>query len=125
MARSRQDSAAVASAGARPSSAPVADGVARATATTRSQRLALRMYIQLQDAFGWDAFETVFAEYRDLPADQRPRNDNQKRDQWLVRMSRTTGRNLGPFFTAWGVPTTEAARESITDLPEWMPPGWD
>ncbi len=30
--------------------------------------LALDMYIQLKDAFGWDAYKQVFAEYRGLCA---------------------------------------------------------
>jgi hypothetical protein len=47
----------------------------------------------------------------------------EKHEQWMVRMSRATGRNLGPFFERWGVPTGEAARASIADLPEWMPAG--
>jgi len=86
--------------------------------------LALQMYIQMQQAFGWEAFKTVFAEYRDLPAGQRPRTDDQKRDQWLVRFSKTVGRNLGPFFEAWGVPTSPQARQSVADLPGWMPEGF-
>jgi hypothetical protein len=83
--------------------------------------LALAMYAQLQHAFGWDAFRRVFAEYRDLPADQRPAADTARRDQWLVRFSRAVGRNLGPFFQAWGVPTSDEARASLADLPGWMP----
>jgi hypothetical protein len=83
--------------------------------------LALAMYVQLQHAFGWDAFRRVFAEYRDLPAGERPATDDEKRDQWLVRFSRTVGRNLGPFFQAWGVPTSAGARASVVDLPVWMP----
>ena len=63
----------------------------------------------------------MFALYRDLPAAQRPKSDAEKRDQWLVRFSRAVGRNLGPFFQAWGVPTSEKARVSIADLPAWMP----
>jgi hypothetical protein len=86
--------------------------------------LALHMYAQLQEAFGWDAFKKVFAEYRALPRGERPRGDPEKRDQWLVRFSRTVGRNLGPFFQAWGVPTSEAARASIAALPPWMPEGF-
>ena len=27
-----------------------------------------------------------------------------------------------PFFQAWGVPTSEQARQSIARLPAWMPP---
>lgn len=84
--------------------------------------LALTMYIQLQQGFGWDAYKRVFAEYRRLPDTERPKNDQEKRDQWMVRFSRVAGRNLGPFFQAWGVPTTAEARASLADLPAWMPP---
>ncbi len=88
----------------------------------RGPFLALVMYVQLKDAFGWDAYKKVFAEYRKLPPRRRPRNDAEKRDQWMVRFSRTVGRNLGPFFEAWGVPTSKKARDSIARLPTWMPP---
>ena len=90
----------------------------------RDPFLGLIMYIQMQEAFGWEPFKKVFAEYRGLPPDQRPRSDDAKRDQWLVRFSRAVGRNLGPFFEAWHVPTSEAARKSIADLPAWMPEGF-
>lgn len=88
----------------------------------RDPFLALLMYMQVREAFGWEAYKNVFAEYRSLPDEQRPKNDDEKRDQWLVRLSRTVGRNLGPFFEAWGVPTSEQARASIAELPAWMPP---
>jgi hypothetical protein len=87
----------------------------------RKPFLALVMYVQLQEAFGWEAFRTVFAEYRDLAEDELPKTDDDERDQWLVRMSRTVGRDLGPFFEAWNVPTTSEARASLADLPVWMP----
>ncbi len=87
----------------------------------RDPFLALIMYIQLRQAFGWEAYKKVFAAYRELPPDKRPKTDAEKRDMWLVMFSRTVGRNLGPFFEAWGVPTSEKARKSIEDLPVWMP----
>ena len=87
----------------------------------REPFLALIMYAQMQQEFGWDAYRQVFATYRALPDAERPKSDNEKRDQWLVRFSRHVGRNLGPFFEAWGVPTSQAARDSIADLPVWMP----
>ncbi len=86
--------------------------------------LALTMYHQLRVAFGWETYKKVFAEYRDLPKEQRPKNDDEERDQWLVRFSRAAGKNLGPFFEAWGVPTSTAARDSIQSLPAWMPADW-
>ncbi|GIV02386.1 MAG: hypothetical protein KatS3mg015_1216 [Fimbriimonadales bacterium] len=86
--------------------------------------LRLYMYVQLKEAFGWEAFQKVFAEYRALPQSERPKNDDEKRDQWLIRLSRTVGRNLGPFFERWGVPTSSTARDSLRDLPVWLPEGW-
>ena len=90
----------------------------------RDPFLALLMYMQVREAFGWEAYQNVFAEYRALPDDERPKHDDEKRDQWLVRLSRTVDRNLGPFFQAWGVPTSEQARASIADLATWMPPNF-
>lgn len=84
--------------------------------------LALQMYIQLQREFGWEPFKRVFAEYRSLDKAMRPKNDAEKRDQWMTHFSLTVGRDLGPFFEAWGVPTSESARKAIAHLPCWMPP---
>jgi len=86
--------------------------------------LALIMYHQLRAGFGWETYKRVFAEYRDLPKDQRPKTDEEKHDQWMVRFSKAAGKNLGPFFEAWGVPTSTTARNSIKDLPTWMPADW-
>ena len=63
----------------------------------------------------------VFGEYRTLTDAQRPKTEEQKHDQWMVRMAQATGKNLGPFFVKWGVPTSQAARDSIANLPAWMP----
>ena len=84
--------------------------------------LALSMYVQLQDAFGWDAYKKVFAEYRAAPKDELPKNDDEKRNQWMTRFSKTAGKNLGPFFQTWGVPVSQAALDEIKKLPSWMPP---
>lgn len=86
--------------------------------------LALHMYLQIREAFGWEPYKQAFAAYQKLSRDQRPKNDDQKRDMWLVQISNATGRNLGPFFESWGVPTSKAARDSVTHLPAWMPEGF-
>lgn len=83
--------------------------------------LALTMYLQIREAFGWEPFKQAFAAYQTLPRDQRPHTDSQKRDLWLIQISNATGKNLGPFFQAWGVPTSDGARASISHLPEWLP----
>ena len=73
---------------------------------------------------GWGAYRRVFAEYRALPAGAEPKTDAEKRDQWMVRFSRTVRRNLGPFFQAWGIPIPHSARKTVENLPPWMPPGF-
>lgn len=83
--------------------------------------LALDMYIQVRQAFGWEPLKQAIAAYASLPAKDRPRTDADKRDRWLMLLSRATKHNLGPFFERWGVPTTEAARRAVADLPAWMP----
>ena len=84
--------------------------------------LALMMYVQLQEAFGWETYQKVFAEYRALPAAARPKGDLEKHDQWMTRFARAANKNLGPFFQAWGVPVSDKALASIATLPVWMPP---
>lgn len=86
--------------------------------------LALAMYVQLQHEFGWAAYFEVFDAYLHLEESERPRTDAEKRDQWLLRFSRAVGRDLGPFFQAWGVPTSAEARAAVAELPDWLPKGF-
>lgn len=83
--------------------------------------LALAMYIQLQEAFGWDTYKKVFREYSSLPAREKPKNDAEKRDQWMVRFSKATGYSLARFFDEWGVPVSQEAKRQVAHLPVWMP----
>lgn len=81
--------------------------------------LALGMYVELREAFGWEPFTAVFAQYRALKKDERPETEQEKRDQWFTRMSHALGKDLGPFFERWGVPVSEGARTATNALPPW------
>ncbi len=87
----------------------------------RSPFLALVMYVQLQQSFGWKTYQRVFREYLGLRALQRPRSEMHKREMWMTRFSLASGRDLGPFFELWGVPTTKNTRDKLSDLPGWFP----
>ena len=87
----------------------------------RDPFLAIQTYAMLWHEFGWEAFRETFRSYDDLPHDRRPRNDDDKRDLFVEQFSRTVGRNLEPYFTAWGVPLSEGLDERLADLPVWMP----
>ncbi len=82
---------------------------------------ALTTYIQLIDGFGWDAVKKYFDSYNDSSFGPLPSNDDEKRDQFMVRYSKITNKNLGPFFDAWGIPVSSGAKESISKLEAWMP----
>lgn len=86
--------------------------------------LSLIIYVQLQQEFGWEMFRKVFAGYKDLPRSERPASDNEKYEQFMIRFSRATGKNLGPFCKAWGWPITSNALEEVSSLPAWMPADW-
>jgi hypothetical protein len=88
----------------------------------RDPFLALVTYVQLIDAFGWDAIKRVFVSYRDAPMSEKPKSDDEKRDRWLQRMSYAVGKNLGPFFDLWRIPVSVSAKASVAHLPPWMPP---
>lgn len=88
----------------------------------RDPFLALLVYLQLIEEFGWESYYRVLAGYQALPAAERPQTDPDRRDQFVVRFSMAVGRNLGPLFAAWKIPVSAAARERIAHLPEWMPP---
>jgi len=86
--------------------------------------LALTIYVQLQHEFGWDAYRRAFAAYHELDPTELPTDDAGKRDLWLTTFSRVVGRDLGPFFEAWGVPTSASIRAALADLPAWLPAGF-
>ncbi len=99
-------------------------GKDRFTTWKQQPFLALNMYMQMIEEFGWEPFTVVFTEYRNLRRQEKPKTDDERRDQWLVRFSRAVGKDLGAFFEVWGIPTSDRARASIADLPDWMPEGF-
>jgi hypothetical protein len=80
--------------------------------------LALEMFVRLQQAYGWETFEKLFANYRGLTASERPKNDLQKRDQWCTRLSRVTGENIASVFDSWNIPISDEARKTCSTYPK-------
>jgi hypothetical protein len=80
---------------------------------------ALETYLQLQEAFGWGIYATLFTEYRELNANQTPKNNQERIDQWVVRSALAVGYNLGPFYVSWGFPIGNEVMGEIAALPEW------
>lgn len=83
--------------------------------------LALTTYIQLVQAFGWESWNNYLHSFADPTFGPAPKGDDESRDQFLVRYSKITGKNLAPFFEAWGIPVSSAAKAEVTKLAPWMP----
>lgn len=80
---------------------------------------ALETYLQVQEKFGWEPFKKVFAEYNALPESEWPKTQQEKNDQWVIRLSRACGSNLAPFWRTWNVPLSDSVFQELSNLPEW------
>ena len=60
------------------------------------------LLFQLQEAFGWEPFTQLFAEYQTLS--DIPRDNPGKMNLWVRKFSEKVQKNLAPFFKAWGWP---------------------
>lgn len=80
---------------------------------------ALETYLQVQEDFGWEPFKAVFAEYNALPESEWPKTQQEKNDQWVIRLSKACGKNLAPFWRTWNLPLTESVNEALRNLPVW------
>ena len=75
----------------------------------------------IREEFGWEPFEKLFAEFRDLPRDQQPRGEQEKQDQFMTRMSKLIKRDLGHYFEMWGVKNSDEAKKQSASFPAWLP----
>lgn len=81
--------------------------------------LALMTYLKLIEKFGWDTYKSVFRQYESLPADQKPKTEQDKIDTWVRIFSKTAKMNLFPYFRKWAIPVSEKVNNELKSLPEW------
>ncbi|MEO3407046.1 M60 family metallopeptidase [Mucilaginibacter sp. CAU 1740] len=83
--------------------------------------LALSMYIQIIDRFGWDPIRKANVIYRNLPKEQYPKTDQDKRDLWFTTICQTTNSNLSRFFDVWKIPVSDNAKKQVARYKPWFP----
>lgn len=84
-----------------------------------SMWVALESYLQVQETFGWEPYKKVFAEYNALPESEWPKTQQEKNDQWVIRLSKACGKNLATFWSRWNVPLSANVTEELKTLPVW------
>ncbi|MCB9683205.1 MAG: hypothetical protein H6733_17195 [Alphaproteobacteria bacterium] len=80
---------------------------------------ALETHLQLQEAFGWTLFEDLNALYLADAPGAVANTDQARIDTFVRRTSQLAGVDLGPFYTAWGLPVSAAVLTEISALPVW------
>ncbi|MBN8218914.1 MAG: M60 family metallopeptidase [Spirochaetes bacterium] len=74
---------------------------------------------ELIERWGWDVMRRVITGFRTHPP--AVGEETTKWDEWLKRLSQETKRNLGPFFTLWRIPVSQAALDSVQALGDaWL-----
>ncbi|XP_055979917.1 TRPM8 channel-associated factor 2-like [Sorex fumeus] len=79
---------------------------------------ALETYLQLQEAFGWEPFTELFAEYQTLSG--LPNTNTGRMNLWVKKFSEKVQKNLVPFFETWGWPMQPDVAKSLAHLPPWQ-----
>jgi hypothetical protein len=74
---------------------------------------------QIEEAFGWEPYAAVFGAYLQQTSAQRPANDAARAQEWVIQISRATGRDLSDSHAAWGFDIAPTTRAQLADLPAW------
>jgi len=87
--------------------------------STQGYFVGLYFFLYVKEAFGWQPFKTMYAEYRALPAGERPQTEQEKIDQLAVRLSNATAHNLVPWFETFRFPLSSWVHREVEHLPLW------
>lgn len=83
--------------------------------------LALCMYIELIQQFGWQCIDDTYTKFRAIPKEQYPQSQEDKRDRWFLTICEVTKTNLTQFFDIWKVPVSDKVKKQVTSYPAWLP----
>ncbi|HEK6319918.1 TPA: hypothetical protein SO907_002630 [Yersinia enterocolitica] len=88
--------------------------------------VSLGMFWQLDLAFGKDFYQRLGDRYRTLTPAEQPKNNDEKKQRFLLEASRVSGMSLKSFFHQWGIkPTKEtSAQLKAMNLPQLTKPIW-
>ncbi|WP_145560203.1 M60 family metallopeptidase [Yersinia mollaretii] len=91
-----------------------------------SPYIRFAMFWQLDLAFGQDFYQRLGDRYRTLTKAEQPKNNDEKKQRFLLETSRVAGVNLESFFHRWGLkPTQETiAQLQAMNLPQLTKPIW-
>ncbi|KAK6180246.1 hypothetical protein SNE40_012435 [Patella caerulea] len=83
--------------------------------------LALFIYAQLVNQFGWGLYKRVFRKYRTLPIEELPQDNIYKMDFWFTAISQIARYNIAPLCDFWRIPLSTDVRNWLTQFPPFLP----
>jgi hypothetical protein len=85
--------------------------------------IALSMYIEIIEHFGWDPIKVANKTYDELPKTSYPTSNEKKIDLWFTTISQATKSDLSDFFKIWHIPVSASAIAHVKekDYPSWLP----
>ncbi|PGC49567.1 S-layer protein [Bacillus toyonensis] len=76
----------------------------------------LVMLWQLQLAYGEDFYPKLHQLYRDMPSNEIPQTDENKKQLFMISASKVAKQNLIPFFEKWGLRPNNDTIQKVTAL---------
>ncbi|MGG6408982.1 M60 family metallopeptidase [Bacillus toyonensis] len=76
----------------------------------------LVMLWQLQLAYGEDFYPKLHQLYRDMPSNEIPQTDENKKQLFMISASKVARQNLIPFFEKWGLRPNNDTIQKVTAL---------
>ncbi|MES5919523.1 putative mucin/carbohydrate-binding domain-containing protein [Bacillus cereus group sp. RP37] len=76
----------------------------------------LVMLWQLQLAYGEDFYPKLHQLYRDMPSDELPQTDENKKQLFMISASKVAKQNLMPFFEKWGLRPNNDTIQNVAAL---------
>ncbi|WP_019209837.1 M60 family metallopeptidase [Yersinia massiliensis] len=88
--------------------------------------IRLAMFWQLDLTFGQDFYQRLGDRYRTMTPTEQPKNNDEKKQRFLIETSRVAGVNLTSFFHRWGLKPTKdtSAQLEAMNLPQLTKPIW-
>ncbi|MFJ4158610.1 M60 family metallopeptidase [Microbacterium testaceum] len=95
--------------------------------TAEDPFLGLYLFEQLRRSFGDGFYPALNQAYRvrRIRGLSMPEPDQDKKDLFAEIASRVADRDLGPFFTQWGVPVSASVLSSLSSYPALQNPIWE
>jgi hypothetical protein len=84
----------------------------------------LAMYVKTIQAFGWEPLQKTLKSYALPGGADGIKTREEKMDQWILRYSKATGKNLIDYYAPFDVTCSPATREALKSLPTWVPEGF-